>query len=112
MPASTRKPTRTGNREGTTACYVYGVVPADVELGADLTGVGEDGGRVSLVRRGDVAALVSEVDVDRPLGRPEDLVAHERILDAVAAGAPVLPFRFGAVMTGTGEVGDELLDAH
>ncbi|GAA2882040.1 GvpL/GvpF family gas vesicle protein [Streptosporangium fragile] len=90
-------------------CYIYGIVPADVELTSDTRGVGDPPGRVELVRHGEIAALVSDVPVDRPLGRPDDLMAHERLLDEAAGEVPVLPLRFGAVVTDTRAVVDELL---
>ena len=92
-----------------TACYVYGIVPADVEEEGDARGVGDPPGKIGVLRRGEIAALVSEVQLGRPLGTPEDLAAHQRLLDAVATAVPVLPLRFGAVMTDTQAVRDELL---
>ncbi|MBB2911608.1 hypothetical protein FHS43_002881 [Streptosporangium becharense] len=89
--------------------YVYGIVPEDVELTPDTRGVGDPPGRVVLVRHGRIAALVSDVPTDRPLGRPDDLMAHQRLLDEAAAEVPVLPLRFGAVVTDTQAVVDELL---
>ncbi|GAA0380707.1 GvpL/GvpF family gas vesicle protein [Microbispora corallina] len=97
---------------GTTACYVYGIVPEDVEISEDAVGVGEPPGRIKLVRHGEIAALISDVDVDRPLGRAQDLVAHEQLLDAAAAEVPVLPLRFGAVVTTADAVVEELLAPH
>jgi hypothetical protein len=93
-----------------TAVYVYGIVPADVETDPQARGVG--GATVTAVRHGDIAALVSELDIDRPLGTPEDLLSHEALLDATAAEVPVLPMRFGAVLTNRRAVADELLATH
>jgi gas vesicle protein GvpL/GvpF len=95
-----------------TGWYVYGIVPGDVEVVADVRGVGDPPGRVQLVRDGGLVALVSEIGLDRPLGTPEDLRAHQQVLDATAAQVPVLPLRFGAVMTSTQAVTEELLAAH
>jgi len=92
------------------ACYVYGVVPADAPAPEDVVGVGDPSAPVVPVRHGGLAALVSEIDVRRPLGTPRDLIGHARVLDAVAAGrTPVLPFRFGAVVRDAAAVTDELL---
>ncbi|MFD0887655.1 GvpL/GvpF family gas vesicle protein, partial [Streptosporangium algeriense] len=44
-----------------------------------------------------------------PLGRPDDLFAHQRLLDEAAAEVPVLPLRFGAVVTDDEAVVGELL---
>lgn len=95
-----------------TGTYVYGILPGDIELTSDMTGVGDPPGEVRVVRSGDLAALVSEIDVSRVLGSPEDLAAHKEILDASVEGAPVLPMRFGAIVAGEDAVAQELLDEH
>lgn len=111
MPASTREKSRpdAGQRTGV---YVYGIVPGDVKLNSGVHGVGDPPGEITLVRSGDLAALVSEVDLTKPLGTPEDLQAHAEILDATITDAPVLPSRFGAVLTNEEAVAEELLDAN
>ncbi len=90
--------------------YTYGIVPADVEVTDDARGLGDPPARVTLARYQDIAALVSDVDLSRPLGTPDDLLAHEELLDATAAAAPVLPVRFGAVLTDVDAVVNELLE--
>lgn len=113
-----RQKASTGSRQRATrsqpekGIYVYGIIPADVELADETPGVGDPPSQVRVVRSDGLAALVSEVDVSRPLGSPPDLVAHEQIVDATAAEVPVLPARFGAVMTSDEEVAEELLDAN
>ncbi|HEU5156648.1 MAG TPA: GvpL/GvpF family gas vesicle protein [Streptosporangiaceae bacterium] len=106
MPATqeTRRP------EKRVGCYVYGILPHDVELTPDSRGIGDRD--VSLVRHGQIAALVSEVPLDSPLGTPEDLAAHQRLLDAAAVAAPVLPIKFGAVLANADDVAEELLAAN
>jgi hypothetical protein len=83
-------------------CYVYGVLPepeADPEL-LTLSPVGNgDKDGIAYVRHGGLAAVVSRLRADRPLGTPDDLRRHARVLDTLAArGVPVLPFRFGTVL--------------
>lgn len=92
--------------------YVYGLVPADVETEPHARGVGDPPAEVKTVRHGKIAALVSQVDTSKPLGRPEDLTAHAALLDGTSAVAPVLPLRFGAVLTDEQAVTDELLTEH
>ncbi|KAF0968296.1 GvpL/GvpF family gas vesicle protein [Gordonia sp. YY1] len=87
--------------------YVYGIVPADVKTEDDAVGI--DDSPVSIISHGDIAALVSEISVDRQLGKPADLRAHAHLLDGTAKVAPVLPMRFGAVLTDVEAVKDELL---
>lgn len=109
MPATadTRSKDRSGQKTGS---YVYGIVPADVKLTSGVRGVRD--GKIDLVRSDDLAALVSEVDITGPLGTPEDLEAHQKILDSTAAESPVLPLRFGAVLAGRDAVVEELLGPH
>jgi hypothetical protein len=95
-----------------TGIYVYGILPGDIELESQATGVGDPPSPVRLVKYRDIAALVSDVDVAGPLGTPRDLVAHEDLLDASAAEVPVLPMKFGAVMASEAVVTAELLEPH
>lgn len=95
-----------------TAVYVYGIVPGDVEVQKNAKGVGEPPATVDVIREGDIAALVSKIPADQTLGRPEDLQAHAQLLDGTAGVAPVLPLRFGAVMTDPDSVTEELLREH
>jgi hypothetical protein len=89
-------------------CYVYGVVPADLVLPKDLKGVA--GQVVSLIPYGDVAAVTSLLDSNRTLAGRDDLLAHSRVLDAIAAVGPVLPIRFGSVLQDRDAVKTNLLE--
>ncbi|GAA4547299.1 GvpL/GvpF family gas vesicle protein [Pseudonocardia xishanensis] len=92
------------------ATYVYGLVSADAELPEDLTGLGPSG-KVTTVVHEAVAAIVGDVPTDRPLGTRDDLLAHESVVDTVAATTTVLPMRFPAVVEEEGVV-EELLAPH
>lgn len=94
----------------TAGVYVYGVIPAGATSTSDELGVGDPPGAVRTIVAGDVAALVSDVDIDQPLGRPADLEAHARVLDRTAASHAVLPLRFGSVLIDADAVRQELLD--
>jgi len=109
MTAQDTQALRSGQQAGV---YVYGILPGDVEVEPGAAGVGDPPGEVRVVRHGDLAALVSDVDLSGPLGRPEDLLAHEELLDSSAADIPVLPLRFGAVVTSDDAVTKELLGPH
>jgi len=87
--------------------YVYGLIKADTVIQGDLTGLGPSG-QVSTIAHGHVAAIVSDLPIDRPLGLRGDLVAHETVLDTVAAQTTVIPMRFPAVVEEHAVV-DELL---
>src|ERR1044071_5107122 len=81
-----------------TAVYVYGILPGDTELESEATGVGDPPSPIRLVKQRDIAALVSDVDLSKPLGTPHDLMAHESLLASSAAEVPVLRMNFGAVV--------------
>ena len=95
-----------------TGVYVYGILPGDIKVEPGAPGVGDPPGEVRAVRHRGLVALVSDVDLERPLGRAEDLFTHEELLDASAANVPVLPLRFGAVLASDEAVAAELLDPH
>ncbi|MEV0568937.1 GvpL/GvpF family gas vesicle protein [Dactylosporangium sp. NPDC050588] len=91
---------------------LYGVVPSDVEPTGSAQGVGNPPADVTTVTEDDLAALVSDVPLDRPLGRPDDLTAYQRLLDGTAAVAPVLPVRFGTVLRDAEAIRQLLADQH
>jgi hypothetical protein len=106
-PSDTKPRVDSGQKTG---IYVYGIVPGDVKLRHGVRGVQDS--EITLVRSDDLAALISEVDITRPLGTPQDLEAHEEILDSTATASPVLPLRFGAVLANEDAVAGELLQPH
>jgi hypothetical protein len=92
--------------------YVYGILPADIEVAAGIPGVGEHPGLLRDVRFNGLAALISEVDSSGWLGSPADLRTHQEILDATAAEVPVVPLRFGTILASEDAVAEDLLGAH
>jgi Gas vesicle synthesis protein GvpL/GvpF/Lsr2 len=91
--------------------YVYGILPADIEVAAGIPGVGEHPGLLRDVRLDGLAALISDVDLSGQLGSADDLRTYREILDDTAAEVPVLPMRFGTVLTSEDAVAEELLAA-
>ena len=89
--------------------YVYGILPADIEVAGETQGVGEHPGPLGIVYSDGLAALISEVGLPARLGSPEDMRIHREILDSTAIDLPVVPLRFGTVFTGKDSVADELL---
>jgi hypothetical protein len=99
-------------------CYVYGVA----EVAPEDPGPGVTDAPVTTVRQGGLVAVVSEVDAatfdeESLSAHLEDMGwlertarAHHRIVDAVAGGGAVLPFRLATVFRGPEAVA-ELLDA-
>lgn len=89
-------------------CHVYGVVRSDtVDVLQDVTGI--DDAPLRLVVQGGVAAVVSDLRIDRPPGRRADLMAYSRVLDTLARRATVVPVQFGSVLDQEDEVVDQLL---
>lgn len=112
MTTSKQAPQEGQDTKAAQGIYVYGIVPADVEVEEHAQGIGDPPEKVEIVREGDIAALVSPVRTDRAFGKPDDLQAHAQLLDATAGVAPVLPVRFGSVMTDVESVAAELLREH
>src|SRR2546430_167526 len=74
---------------------------------------GSESATVSVVPQERCGALVSELAGVRRRGQRSELLAHEGVLEHLAqAQVPVLPFQFGAVMTGPSEVAGDLLAVH
>ncbi|WP_432945623.1 GvpL/GvpF family gas vesicle protein [Kribbella sp. CA-253562] len=90
------------------ACYVYGITVADLRLPDGLTGIGDQ--PVAVVPYGEVAAVTSAVDPTQSAARRADLVAHSKVLDAVAAAGPVVPIRFGSILVDRSAVLTEVLE--
>jgi gas vesicle protein GvpL/GvpF len=86
--------------------YVYGVLRHEDIQSRELRGLFEES--VRYVERDGLAAAVSTVERAVP-GRREDLLTHFRVLEELAAGATVLPLRFGTVFDSDDEVALELL---
>lgn len=92
--------------------YLYGIVPADVRAEPHARGVGDPPSPVTTVVFGQIAALIGVLPADKPLGTPQDLLAHAELLDGTVTVAPVLPLRFGVVLADADAVTEELLAAH
>lgn len=107
--AAPKKAVRARGTRQKKGIYVYGILPADIEVATGVPGVGERRGPLGVIRSDGLAALISEVGLGERLGSPEDLRAHREILDSTAIEVPVLPLRFGTVLTGEGAVAEELL---
>jgi hypothetical protein len=114
----TETPRPTAGSDAPAATYVYGVVRAGAAspaLLSDVEGVAAGAG-VELVEHGRLAALVSPVPLaefgeevlEERLLDPEWLArraqAHGRVLQRALRARAVVPFRFGAIFRGRGEV--------
>src|SRR3954453_9143868 len=93
--------------EHTSATYAYGIVRA----GASLEALERSDGlpEVRLVEAGELAALVSD-RAER--ATRATVLDHGRVLEATLRGSPVVPLRFGTVMTDEDAVRKQILEAH
>lgn len=92
--------------------YVYGITTCGAVVPAGLHGTGHPAGPVALVGHGAIAAIISRVRADQPLGTPADARAHAHVLAVMAEAVPVLPMRFGAIMPDGDAIVAGLLGPH
>jgi hypothetical protein len=91
-------------------CYVYAIVPEHAHLPAEVTGLG---GPLRVIRwraLGAVVGLAPSDDVVRPT--PDHLLRHEQAVEAIRAGSPALPVRFGTVLANDDAVKRALTDRY
>lgn len=77
--------------------YLYAVCRAGQSLPTGLQAVESPGAALRLVEEGVVATLASPVGGTSVRMRPDDLHAHQQVVEQMAQGGVVLPFRFGTV---------------
>jgi hypothetical protein len=94
------------NDETHESAWLYGVIPAGATLDElkrrDLLP------DVRVIEAGDLAAIVGDAPGDDPKDLRDQALAHARVLEAAVVDAPVVPFRFGTILT-EGAAGSELL---
>ncbi|MFE5599120.1 GvpL/GvpF family gas vesicle protein [Streptomyces coelicoflavus] len=82
-----------GSAAALKALYVYGIAPAGVRVPRSA---GVDGSPVELLTESGLCAAVSAAP-PRLRPRRRDLLAHQAVLDELAAQGPVLPMRFAVL---------------
>ncbi|GAB0104289.1 hypothetical protein JMUB6875_32630 [Nocardia sp. JMUB6875] len=95
--------------QSNTALLIYGIVPAEAKPKA-AQGIGRKPAPLRKVAYGKIAALVSEVPLDEPLDRAEDLEGYSRIVDDLVSQTSVVPIRFGAALEDEAAVESGLLE--
>ena len=90
------------------ALVVYGIVRAGLPPEGLPEGIGE--APVRIVAHAGLGALVSGVEGPEVRATRRDLMSHSRVLEGALASGPVLPLRFGTVLSGEEGVA-ELLEA-
>src|SRR5437773_9256622 len=78
--------------------YAYGLIESEhVTIPAGLSGIGGEAIRIEPI--GAFRAIVSDFHLAALRPDRENILAHERVLEAVLDRITPLPFRFGAVVT-------------
>jgi hypothetical protein len=78
--------------------YVYGIIRADKDVGFGPLGLGAPPAEVGTVRHEGLAAVVSDGPDGVPDPTRENLLAHERVNEAVLREHTVLPMAFGTLL--------------
>lgn len=91
--------------------YAYGICqPATVATPPARPGLG--GARLRTLDRNGLAAVYSRHRTLRPRPVPEQVLAHERIVEAIMEHGPVLPMRFGTQLDAEERLADVLVARH
>lgn len=89
--------------------YVYAITDRDIRLPERITGFG---GALFTLRDGDLGAVVSRLDATTGgEGIPpsmDNLVLHERVVEAIHEAGRALPVRFGSTLPGASAVASAL----
>ncbi len=85
----------------TAGLHVLAIVAAGHPGPGGAAGLGDPPSPPRVLREGALAAVVCEAAA-RPVPRRRDLLAHQEVLDRLAAAGPVIPMRFGTVATDEG----------
>jgi len=86
--------------------YLYAIIPCQEDRTFTTVAIGSEDGVVHTVRRNGLAAVVSDSPVKQYESTRQNMVAHERVLEAVMREFTLLPVRFGTVADSTSPVQD------
>jgi hypothetical protein len=90
--------------------YVYAILPAGIELPADLRGFHE--APLELVGLADVASVVVQQAEEVPPPTPERVTAHHNVVSYLRELGPALPVRYGTVLGSADSVLKALTEQH
>ncbi len=84
--------------------YVYAIVPTGNEMTFEVSGLDEGVSSARTLPHGDLAAVVGPGAAGDPRGLTKEalvrrLLAHERVVEEIMRFFPVLPVKFGTVLT-------------
>jgi len=90
--------------------YLYAIVAGDQPLARPLAGLAD--APVTLLPYQQIAAAVSQVDLDGVKPEPEQLLRHEELVEALMAQRSTLPVRFGTVLSSAEKVHETLAERY
>ena len=102
QPGESRAVTRSTSTRGK---YVYCVIQATESLKFGAVGLGAEPAEVHTVHYKDIAAVVSDTPIEVPDATRENVLAHERVNEAVMRYQTVIPMSFGTVF----KTGDDIV---
>ncbi|MDD5094851.1 MAG: GvpL/GvpF family gas vesicle protein [Dehalococcoidia bacterium] len=79
-----------------TGKYVYCIIPTQQEISFDHAGIEADS-RIYTINHGDIAAVVSDTSMTICDPIRKNMLAHNRVLEAIMREYTVLPARFGLI---------------
>ncbi len=104
-----RAPSRT---LGTRGKYVYCIIKATETLRFGAIGLGTEPAEVYTVHYKDIAAVTSDPPTEVPDATRENVLAHERVNEAVMRSHTVIPMSFGTVFKTRGDIVELLRGAY
>jgi len=77
--------------------YIYCIIPCQDDRTFDVASIGNNGSAVHTVSNKGLAAVISNVPAKQYESTRNNMIAHERVLEAVMKETTLLPVRFGTI---------------
>ena len=84
--------------------YIYCIIETKGERNFGPIGIGDERDEVTTLGCGDLSMVISNSPMTRYVVSPENLLAHERVLEEVMKEFTVLPVRFCTIASGPDEI--------
>jgi len=92
--------------------YVYCIIGGNEGRNFGPIGIGKRGDIVSTIGFNDISAVISSSPVTRYVIDPENLMAHEKVIEEVMKDYTVLPVRFCTIANSAEEIRTFLMRRH
>jgi hypothetical protein len=84
--------------------YIYGIIETKAERNFGPIGIGGEGDEVTTIGYRDLSMVISNSPMTRYVVSPENLLAHEKVVEEVMKEFTVLPVRFCTIASNADEV--------